>query len=44
MTAYANSGSDFDHLRCVDQPTLVNGSVVARRRAARLGIPCANWR
>jgi phosphatidylglycerophosphatase C len=44
IAAYANSRSDFDHLRCVEQPTLVNGSGAARRRAARLQIPCADWR
>ena len=44
LAAYANSRSDFDHLRCVEQPTLVNGSLAARRRAARLHIPCADWR
>ena len=43
MAAYGNSGSDVDHLQCVDEPTLVNGSFGARRRAARLRIPCADW-
>ena len=44
IAAYGNSRSDFDHLQCVDLPTLVNGSLSARRRAARLRIPCAQWR
>ena len=43
--AYGNAGSDLDHLRLADQPLLVNGSVSARREAARLRIPCAaHWR
>ncbi len=42
--AYGNAGSDLDHLRLADQPLLVNGSAVARRAAARLGIPTARWR
>ena len=44
MTAYANAASDLEHLRCVERPMLVNGSVAARRGAARLQMPCADWR
>ena len=44
IAAYADSGCDFEHLRCVERPTLVNGSVAARREAARLQIPGADWR
>lgn len=44
IAAYGNSGSDLDHLRAVDRPTLVNGRWRARRAAARLGIPVADWR
>ena len=44
IAAYANSGSDFEHLCCVERPTLVNGSGAARRRATRLQMPCADWR
>jgi phosphatidylglycerophosphatase C len=40
--AYGNAGSDLDHLRLADQPLLVNASASARRKAANLGIPCAN--
>lgn len=42
--AYGNSSSDLDHLAIVDEPLLVCGSWVARRRAARAGIPAARWR
>jgi HAD superfamily hydrolase (TIGR01490 family) len=41
--AYGNAASDLDHLRLADRPLLVNGSVSARRKAARLGVPCATW-
>lgn len=43
IAAYGNSGSDFDHLRMVDAPLLVNGSGRTRRAASRLGIPVADW-
>jgi len=42
--AYGNAGSDLQHLRLADQPLLVNGSIGARKKAARLGISCARWR
>ena len=41
--AYGNAGSDLDHLRLADQPLLVNASASAKRQAARLGIPTADW-
>jgi phosphatidylglycerophosphatase C len=41
--AYGNAGSDLDHLRLADQPLLVNAPASARRKAAQLGIPYANW-
>jgi HAD superfamily hydrolase (TIGR01490 family) len=44
IAAYANSGSDLVHLRCVERPLLVNGAPAARRAAVRLGIPVADWR
>ena len=43
IAAYGNSSSDFDHLRIVDAPLLVNGSSRTRRAASRLGIPVADW-
>jgi HAD superfamily hydrolase (TIGR01490 family) len=42
--AYGNAASDLDHLRLADQPLLVNASASARRKAAKLSIPCAQWR
>ncbi len=44
IAAYGNSGSDLDHLRAVERPMLVNGRWRARRAAASLGIPVADWR
>ena len=44
IAAYGNSGSDLGHLRAVDRPMLVNGRWRARRAAASLGIPVADWR
>jgi phosphatidylglycerophosphatase C len=41
--AYGNAASDLDHLRLADQPLLVNATPSARRAAAKLGIPHANW-
>lgn len=41
--AYGNAGSDLDHMRLADQPLLVNASASAKRQAARLGIPTADW-
>lgn len=43
IAAYGNASSDFDHLRVVDAPLLVNGSRRTRQTAARLGIPTADW-
>lgn len=40
--AYGNAGTDLDHLRLADQPLLVNASASARRKASKLGIPCAD--
>jgi len=42
--AYGNAGSDLDHLHLADQPLLVNAPASARRKGAKLGIPCAHWR
>jgi phosphatidylglycerophosphatase C len=42
--AYGNAGSDLDHLRLADHPLLVNAPASARRKAAKLGIPCAHWK
>lgn len=44
IAAYGNSRSDLDHLRAVERPMLVNGRWRARRAAASLGIPVADWR
>jgi phosphoserine phosphatase len=41
--AYGNAGSDLDHMRLADHPLLVNASASAKRQAARLGIPTADW-
>ncbi len=43
IAAYGNSASDLPHLEVAEHPLLVNGSARARRRAAALGIPCADW-
>jgi phosphatidylglycerophosphatase C len=43
IIAYGNSASDLDHLRQADRALLVNGGAGARRLAARLGIPTADW-
>lgn len=44
IAAYGNAASDFDHLLACDDPLVVNASPSARRRAERLGLPCAEWR
>ena len=44
VAAYGNSASDLVHLASVDRPLLVNANAAARRRAARLAVPCAEWR
>jgi phosphatidylglycerophosphatase C len=44
IVAYANSVSDLAHLELADRATLVNGSLRARRQAARLGVATLSWR
>ncbi|HEV7607420.1 MAG TPA: HAD-IB family hydrolase [Steroidobacteraceae bacterium] len=41
--AYGNSDSDLPHLALARHGLLVNGSVAARRAAAALGVPTAEW-
>jgi phosphatidylglycerophosphatase C len=41
--AYGNSDSDLPHLRLARHGLLVNGSVGARREAAKLGVAVAEW-
>jgi phosphatidylglycerophosphatase C len=41
--AYGNSAADLPHLQLVKHGLLVNGSPAARRRAAELGVACADW-
>ncbi|MEO8018572.1 MAG: HAD-IB family hydrolase [Pseudomonadota bacterium] len=41
--AYGNSDSDLPHLAIVRHGLLINGSVAARRAAAALGVPTAEW-
>jgi len=43
VTAYGNSFSDIPHLERADRALLVNGNAAARRGAARVGIPTADW-
>jgi phosphatidylglycerophosphatase C len=43
IAAYGNSASDLDHLARVERPLLVNANAAARRQAARLAVPCAQW-
>jgi phosphatidylglycerophosphatase C len=43
IVAYGNSASDLIHMRQADGAILVNGSAAARRRAAGVGIPTAEW-
>jgi phosphatidylglycerophosphatase C len=43
VTAYGNSLSDLPHLERADRALLVNGNRAARRGAARVGIPTADW-
>ena len=42
--AYGNARSDLDHLRLADEGVLVNGTLRARREAARVGVKCVKWR
>lgn len=44
ISAYGNSGSDLAHLAAVERPLLVNADGRARRRAAEMRIPVADWR
>ena len=44
FAAYGNAGSDIDHLHRVEAGLLVNGNAAARRKAATLGLPVADWR
>ncbi|HXY76235.1 MAG TPA: HAD-IB family phosphatase [Steroidobacteraceae bacterium] len=44
IVAYANAGSDLEHLRMADEAVLVNGSHRVRRLATALGIACRTWR
>jgi phosphatidylglycerophosphatase C len=41
--AYGNAASDLPHLRLARHGLLVNGSVAARREAASMGVPSAEW-
>jgi phosphoserine phosphatase len=41
--AYGNSASDLPHLRLARHGLLVNGSLAARREAAAMGVPTAEW-
>jgi HAD superfamily hydrolase (TIGR01490 family) len=41
--AYGNSDSDLPHLKLARHGLLVNGSLGARRAAATLGVPIAEW-
>jgi len=41
--AYGNSASDLPHLRIARHGLLVNGSLAARREAAAMGVPTAEW-
>jgi phosphatidylglycerophosphatase C len=41
--AYGNAASDLPHLRLARHALLVNGSLAARREAAQIGVPCAEW-
>jgi phosphatidylglycerophosphatase C len=43
VMAYGNSGSDLPHLKLADGALLVNASAAARREAATLGLPVAQW-
>jgi HAD superfamily hydrolase (TIGR01490 family) len=43
IAAYGNAASDLDHLLIVDEPLLVNAASATRRRAAALGMACADW-
>jgi phosphatidylglycerophosphatase C len=42
--AYANSASDFDHLKLADEAWLVNASAELRREGERANFRCVTWR
>jgi phosphatidylglycerophosphatase C len=42
--AYANSASDFEHLKLADEAWLVNASPVLQREAERAHFHCVTWR
>lgn len=44
IAAYGNSPSDLPHLAVVERPLLVNAGARARRQAAKMRIPAADWR
>ena len=44
IAAYGNSRSDLPHLAAVERPLLVNAGAGARRDAAKMRIPTADWR
>jgi phosphatidylglycerophosphatase C len=43
LVAYGNSASDLPHMTAADRALLVNANATARRAAASLGIPNAEW-
>jgi len=43
VIAYGNSAADLPHMRRADRAILVNGNAGARRMAAQVGIPAADW-
>jgi phosphatidylglycerophosphatase C len=43
VIAYGNSASDLAHMQRADRAMLVNGNAAARRLAARVDIPVADW-
>lgn len=43
VMAYGNSASDLPHLKLADSALLVNANAAARREAAALGVPTAEW-
>jgi phosphatidylglycerophosphatase C len=42
--AYANSASDFDHMKLADEAWVVNPSPALRREAERVHFGCVSWR
>jgi phosphatidylglycerophosphatase C len=41
--AYANSASDFEHLKLADAAWVVNAGPILRRRAQRANFRCVTW-